>query len=50
MKIIVDIIPTDLITNSLSSFFLPFLTNQKEESRFQLVGGLVRGNISFFYL
>ena len=38
MIIIGTIIPT-------SSHFLSFLTNQKQESGFQQVGGLVRGNI-----
>ena len=37
------IIPTDLVTNSLlSSLF--FLTNQKQESGFQQLGGLVTRN------
>ena len=40
------IIPTDLVTNSVLSFFLSFLTNQKQESGFQQVGGLVTRNIS----
>ena len=30
--------------------FLPFLVNQKQESGFQQVGGLVKGNVSAFYL
>ena len=50
MKIVVTIIPTDLVTNLLLSFFLSFLTNQKQESGFQQVGGLVTRNISVFCL
>ena len=50
MKIIVTIIPTDLVTNSLLSFFLSFLTNQKQESDFLQVGGLVTRTISVFCL
>ena len=46
MKIIVTIIPTDLVTNSLWSA----LTYQKLESGFQQVGGLVRRVISVFCL
>ena len=49
MKIIVTITPTDLVTNWLLSF-LSFLTNQKEESGFQEVGGLVTRNICFLFL
>ena len=45
MKIIVTIIPTDLVTNLLLSSFCPF---QKQESGFQQVGGLVTRNISDF--
>ena len=45
MKIIVTIIPTDLVTNSPLSSFLSFLTNQKQESDFQQVSGLVTRNI-----
>ena len=41
MKIIVTIIPTYLVTNLLLSSFFSFLTNQKQESDFQQVGGLV---------
>ena len=37
MKIIVTIIPTDLVTNWLLSSFLFLLTNQKQESGFQQV-------------
>ena len=52
MKIIVTIIPTDLVTNLLLSSFCPFLQtkNQKQESGFQQVGGLVTRNISAFCL
>ena len=49
MKIIVSIIPTDLVINSFK-LFLSFLTNQKQESGFQQGGGLVTGNISVFCL
>ena len=41
MKIIVTIIPTNLVANSLLSFFLGFHRNQKQETNFQQVGGLV---------
>ena len=47
MKIIVTIIPTYLVTNLLLSPFFSFLTNQKQESGFQQVGGLVTRNIFF---
>ena len=43
----VTIIPTNLVTNSLSSLFLSFHKNKKQESNFQQVGGLVTRN-SFF--
>ena len=43
MNIIVTIIPTDLLTNSL-------LYKTKKESAFQQVGGLVTRNISVFCL
>ena len=46
MKIIVTIIPTDLVTNSLLSTFFSFLTNQNQEPGFQQVDGLVTRNIS----
>ena len=48
MKIIVTIIPADLVTNSLLSFFCS--PNQKKESGFQQVGGLVTRNNSVFCL
>ena len=41
MKIVVIIIPIDLVTNI-------FLTNQKQESGFQQDGGLVMRKISVF--
>ena len=41
MKIIVTTISTDLVTNSLLSSFFSFLINEKQESSFQQVGGLV---------
>ena len=49
MKIIA-IIPTDLLTNLLLSFFLSFLTSQKEESSFQLVGDLVTKNFFLLFI
>ena len=48
MNIIVTIIPTDLVTNSHLSSFCLFFTNQKQESDFQQVGGLITRNISVF--
>ena len=50
MKVIVTIIPSDLVTNLILSFFLFFLKSQKQESDFQQVGGLVTRNISVFCL
>ena len=50
MKIIVTIIPTDLVTNSSLSSFFPFLKNQKQEPGFQQDGSLVTRNIYFFCL
>ena len=50
MKIIVTITLTDLVKSSLLSSFCPFLANQKQESGFQQVGGLVTRNISVFCL
>ena len=49
MKIIVTIVPTYLAKFALI-FFLPFLTNEKQESDFQQVGGLVTRYISVFCL
>ena len=46
MKIIVAIIPTDLVTNSL----LSFLANQKQQSGSKEVDSLVTRNISVFCL
>ena len=46
MKIMVTIIPTDLVSNFL--FFLSNLTNQKQESDFQQVSGLLTRNISVY--
>ena len=48
MKIIVIIIPTDLATNLVLSFFISFLTNQNQEPGLQQVGGLVTRNIYVF--
>ena len=50
MKIIGTIIPTGFVTNLLLSSFCPLFTNQKQESGFQQVGGLVKRNISVFCL
>ena len=52
MKINVTIImwPTDLVISSLLSFFLSYVTNQRQESGFPHVGGLVTRNISAFCL
>ena len=41
MKIFVTIIPTSLVTSSLSYLFLSFHRNQKQESNVQQVSGLV---------
>ena len=49
MEIIVTIIATDLVTNSILAFFLSFGTNQKQESGFQQFSGLVTRNTSFIY-
>ena len=48
MKIIATIISTDLVPNFI--LFLFFLLNQKQESGFQQVGGLVTKNIYDFCL
>ena len=50
MKITVTIIPTSLVRNSLLSLLLSFRRNQKQESNFQQVGGLVTRSISGFCL
>ena len=50
MKIIVTIIPTSLVTSSLSSLFLSIHRNEKQESNFQQVGGLVTSNSFTFCL
>ena len=51
MKIIVAVMLMDLVTNAFLSFcFLSFLTNQKRESGFQQVSGLVMRGISIFCL
>ena len=50
MKIIITIIPTDLFTNLALILYLSFLTNQKQESSFKQVAGLVTRNISVFCL
>ena len=49
-KTILTIIPTDLVANLLLSSFLSFLTNLRQWSGFQEVGGLVKRNISVFCL
>ena len=48
MKIIVTIVPTNLVTKFGFISFLSFRRNQKQESNFQEVGGLVTRNISFY--
>ena len=50
MKIIETIILPDLVKNSPFAFilFLPFLTNQKQESGFQQLGGLVMRKTSVY--
>ena len=48
MKIIVTVIPTDIVTKFAFILFLSFLENQKQESDFQQVDGLVTRNISVF--
>ena len=50
MKIVVIIIPTDLVTNSLLSSFCPYLQPKKQESGFEQVGGLVTKNICFLFI
>ena len=50
MKIIVTIIPKNLVANFVFILFLSFLTNQKQESVFQQVGGLAMRNISVLCL
>ena len=49
MKIIATIIPTSLVTSSLS-FFLSLHKNQKQESNFQQVDGVVTRNSFAFCL
>ena len=44
MKIIVTIIPTNLVTSSLSSFFCPFIETKNKNQNFQQVDGLVTRN------
>ena len=48
MKIVVTIIPTLLVTNSLLFLFCSFVETKKQQSTFQQVGCLVSRNISFF--
>ena len=50
MKIIVTIIATYLVINSILLAFLSFLRNQKQESNFQKVGWLVTRNVYAFCL
>ena len=49
---LVTIIPTDLVFSYKFAFilFLSFITNEKQESGFLQVGGLVTRNISAFCL
>ena len=46
MKLIVTIIPTALVTNSLLSLLLYFWRKQKRESKLEQAVGLVTRNIS----
>ena len=48
MKMIVTMVPKEIVTNSLLSFFLCFHRNQKQESSFQQVGRLLIRNIFAF--
>ena len=48
MKLMVTVFPTNLVVNLLLSLFLSILRNEKLESDFQQVGGLVKKNISVF--
>ena len=48
MKVIKTIILTKIVTDSLLYLSLSFLRNQKQESKFKQVGGLVTRNISIF--
>ena len=50
MKIIVTITPTNLVTNSLFYPFLSFRISQKQERKFQQVGGMATKSISAFCL
>ena len=50
MKIIVTIFPTNLATSLPSFLFCAFVKNQKKESNFHQVGGLVIRNSFAFCL
>ena len=50
MKIIINLIPTNLVTNSLISLFCSFLETKNKNLNFQQVGDLVTRNISVFRL
>ena len=50
MKIIVTIFPTNLATSLPSFLFSAFVKNQKKESNFHQVGGLVIRNSFAFCL
>ena len=51
MKIIVSIIPTDLVTNFLLSYLkFVFSHKPKQESGFHQVGGMITRNTSVFCL
>ena len=50
MKIIVTIIPTDHVANLVLFSFCPFLQNQKQESDFHQVGGMVTRNIPVHFI
>ena len=49
MKIILTIIPTNLVTNCLLSLSYPFLETKNQVQVFKHVVGLVTRNVSFFF-
>ena len=50
MKVIINLISTNLVTNSLISLFSPFVETKKKELHFQQVSDMVTWYISAFYL
>ena len=48
MKIVVTIIPTNLVTDSLLSLFSPFKETIKQKFKFKQVDGLATKNIFVF--